>query len=85
MVPPVKPNPRPDILATLTPVAATRGATISVVVSATPPVLCLSTLTPSIIDKSRSFPDCAIASVKFTVSAFESPRNHTAISQADIW
>ena len=46
VVPPVWPKPRPLILATGTPQAATRGASTRVVVSPTPPVECLSTLTP---------------------------------------
>ena len=46
MVPPVKPKPRPDNLATGTPAAAARGASTSVVLSPTPPVLCLSTTAP---------------------------------------
>ena len=44
MVPPENPKPRPLILTTGTPTEATKGANINVVVSATPPVLCLSTL-----------------------------------------
>ena len=44
IVPPVKPRPRPLILATGTPQAAAAGPAISVVLSPTPPVLCLSTL-----------------------------------------
>ena len=43
-VPPVCPRPRPDIIGTGTPHAATSGARISDVLSPTPPVLCLSTL-----------------------------------------
>ncbi len=46
MVPPVCPRPLPDILATGIPNAATIGVSTKVVVSPTPPVLCLSTLTP---------------------------------------
>ena len=65
MVPPVCPNPRPDIFATFPPQAATIGAIASVVLSPTPPVLCLSTFTPSIPDKSIISPECAIANVKF--------------------
>ena len=42
-VPPVKPRPRPESLATATPSAATSGTTISESLSPTPPVLCLST------------------------------------------
>ena len=42
-VPPEKLSPRPDILATGMPSAATSGATTSVVLSPTPPLECLST------------------------------------------
>ena len=45
-VPPVCPRPRPLILATLTPQAATMGPVTRVVLSPTPPVLCLSALIP---------------------------------------
>ena len=45
-VPPVWPKPRPDILATLAPQAATIGVKERLVLSPTPPVECLSTLIP---------------------------------------
>jgi hypothetical protein len=45
-VPPVWPKPRPDILASFAPHAATRGPKASEVLSPTPPVECLSTLMP---------------------------------------
>ncbi len=48
IVPPVCPNPLPDILGTYTPQEATIGPIIKLVLSPTPPVLCLSTVTPSI-------------------------------------
>ncbi|MPN14407.1 hypothetical protein SDC9_161734 [bioreactor metagenome] len=51
-VPPVCPNPRPLIFATGTPQLATNGAKTSVVVSPTPPVECLSTLIPSMAERS---------------------------------
>ena len=57
MVPPVWPRPRPLILATGTPQAATMGTMTSVVLSPTPPVECLSTLTPGIEDKSTLSPE----------------------------
>ena len=63
-VPPVWPNPRPLIFATGTPQEATNGAKTKVVVSPTPPVECLSTLTPSIADKSIWSPLSAMAIVK---------------------
>ena len=45
-VPPVCPSPRPDILGTVTPHAAARGARMIETLSPTPPVLCLPTLIP---------------------------------------
>ena len=81
-VPPVNPKPRPLIFATGTPAAATSGATMSVVVSAMPPVLCLSTLTPGMDDKSTMSPERAIAMVNSVVSSAVMPRRYTAISQA---
>ncbi|CJA87130.1 Uncharacterised protein [Streptococcus pneumoniae] len=64
IVPPVCPKPRPDIFATGTSKAATNGPNTNVVVSPTPPVECLSTLIPSIADKSIVSPDSTIAIVK---------------------
>ena len=68
-VPPVCPKPRPDIFATFTPQEATIGAMISVVLSPTPPVECLSTFIPSMPDKSTISPECATASVIASVSS----------------
>ena len=85
IVPPVRPSPRPLILATHRPHAAASGATTSVVVSATPPVECLSTGTPRTCDRSITRPECAMASVSAIVSASDMPRRHTAMSHADIW
>jgi hypothetical protein len=45
-VPPVWPRPRPLIIGTGTPSAATSGASTIDTLSPTPPVECLSTLTP---------------------------------------
>ncbi len=84
-VPPVCPSPRPDILATCPPAAATRGPTIRVVVSATPPVECLSTFTPGIGDRSILSPDSTIVSVSSVVSCLSMPRNQMAISMAAAW
>ena len=64
MVPPVSPRPLPDILAILQPAAAAIGATISVVLSPTPPVECLSADKSPKADKSSASPDFAISSVK---------------------
>ena len=84
-VPPVCPRPRPDILATVPPHAATSGATTSVVVSPTPPVLCLSSLTPGRSDRSTTSPECIMASVSAAVSSLVMPRCRMAMSMADIW
>jgi len=84
-VPPVKPRPRPLILATGTPQLATSGASTSVVVSPTPPVECLSTFTPGMLERSTMRPECAIASVSAAVSALSSPRMNAAMSHAAIW
>ena len=46
-VPPVCPSPRPDIIGTYAPHAAASGASTIDSLSPTPPVLCLSTGTPS--------------------------------------
>ena len=82
-VPPVKPSPRPDILATFAPQAAHSGATISVVVSPTPPVECLSTVGPSISPRSSRSPESAISIVSSTVSRSLMPRMQIAISIAE--
>ncbi len=58
---------------------------ISDVLSPTPPVLCLSTLTPGMADRSTRTPDCTMASVSQVVSSGDMPRSQTAISQADSW
>ncbi len=57
----------------------------SVVLSPTPPVLCLSTLIPLIADKSTISPECAIAIVKAPSSFGVMPLNMTAIKKALIW
>ena len=56
-VPPVNPNPRPDILATGRPAAATRGTTTKEVLSPTPPVECLSTALGSTGVRSSTWPE----------------------------
>lgn len=85
IVPPVCPSPRPLILATGAPHAATTGATISVVLSPTPPVLCLSTLIPGIAERSTMSPDRAMQSVSTAVSCSSMPLNQIAISRAEAW
>ena len=84
-VPPVKPRPRPDILAIFTPQAATSGTRISDVVSPTPPVECLSAFTPSMSDRFSVSPDFSIASVSASVSRSLMPLMQIAISSAEAW
>jgi hypothetical protein len=56
-VPPVCPSPRPDIIGTTPPHAATSGAMTIEVLSPTPPVLCLSTFTPGMSERSTREPE----------------------------
>ena len=84
-VPPVKPNPRPDIFATLRPQAAVRGTRMRLVVSPTPPVECLSALTPGMSFRSSVSPDLAMASVSASVSRSLMPWMQMAISSAEVW
>ena len=72
-VPPVKPRPLPLILAIGTPQADARGATMSVVLSPTPPVECLSTLMPLIGDRSMVSPEYLMALVRLKVSSLSRP------------
>ncbi len=83
-VPPVCPSPRPDILGTTTPHAATRGASTIDTLSPTPPVLCLPTLMPGIAERSTRSPDRTIASVSCAVSSAVIPLRTMAISRADV-
>ena len=85
IVPPVNPRPLPLIFAMGTPQAAAMGATISVVLSPTPPVLCLSTLMPLISCRSMVCPECSMASVRQNVSRLSMPWKQMAISSADVW
>ena len=84
-VPPVCPSPRPLILATGTPHAATIGPNTNDVLSPTPPVLCLSTFIPWIALKSIISPLCIISKVNEAVSRLFKPWKQTAIIQALIW
>ena len=69
-VPPVCPSPRPDIIGTSAPQAAASGASISDVLSPTPPVLCLSTGDAGDVRDSRTrTPERTIASVSAAVSS----------------
>ena len=56
---------------------------MSVVLSPTPPVECLSTLTPLIPLKSALSPESRMASVRATVSALVIPRKNTAMANAE--
>ena len=73
IVPPVCPRPLPDILATGTPQAATIGDIINVVLSPTPPVLCLSTFIPGIDERSTVSPELDINIVSAAVSSMFMP------------
>ena len=83
-VPPEKPSPLPLIFTTGTPQLATSGASIRVVVSATPPVECLSTFMPSTEDRSKVSPEFAIAIVRSEVSSLSRFWKYIAISMADV-
>jgi hypothetical protein len=62
-VPPVCPSPRPEIIGTATPHAATIGARCSETLSPTPPVECLSALGNFTLRRSATTPEFIIASV----------------------
>ncbi len=81
-VPPVCPSPRPLILATSTPQAASSGASTSVVESPTPPVECLSATGHG---HDTRCPDATIASSNPRVSSSLMPRSTTAIRNAESW
>ena len=84
-VPPLKPSPRPDILPTGSPQAATSGSTTRVVLSPTPPVECLSTAMSTAPLRSSISPEWAIARVRSVVSCSFIPFSRTAIAQAATW
>jgi len=84
-VPPVCPRPRPLIIGTATPQAATIGARCIETLSPTPPVECLSALGIPTADRSATVPDRIIASVSAAVSAGLMPRRYTAIRSALSW
>ncbi len=72
-VPPVWPSARPDIIGTTTPAAAAKGATIRLVLSPTPPVECLSTLTPGMEERSTVSPERSMHSVRRLTSRSDIP------------
>ena len=82
-VPPECPSPLPEIIGTGTPAAAQTGARISEVLSPTPPVECLSTLIPGIIERSTTSPEFSMAWSSQKVSSTESLLMKIAISRAD--
>ncbi len=84
-VPPVWPSPRPDTIGTITPHAATSGASGSDTLSPTPPVECLSADGRPRSLQSKRRPECSSASVSARVSSASSPRRNAAISQALTW
>ena len=84
-VPPVWPSPRPLILAMRTPQAAAAGPAINVVLSPTPPVLCLSTLMPSMEERSTVSPECTMLMVSMAVSSAVIPFRQIAIKRAETW
>jgi len=84
MVPPVCPSPRPLNMAHGTPQAATMGPRISVVLSPTPPVLCLSTLRPGTDERSIRAPESLISRVSARVSSVLMPRQQMAMSSAQV-
>ena len=79
-VPPVWPRPRPLNMGQGTPQAATMGPRIRVVLSPTPPVLCLSTLMPGTEERSIRLPESRMARVRARVSSVVMPRQQMAIS-----
>ena len=84
-MPPVWPSPRPEIIGTGTPQAATSGASASETLSPTPPVECLSTFAPGTSERSSTSPERSIASVSARTSGSSMPRKKTAMQKAAIW
>ena len=63
-MPPVWPRPRPEIIGTKAPQAASIGASIRLTLSPTPPVECLSTTGPGRSQLQRASPERIIARVR---------------------
>jgi hypothetical protein len=80
-VPPVCPRPRPEIIGTNTPQAASIGARINDTGSPTPPVECLSNTGPSKSHLSTS-PLSRIPHVNATRPASDNPFRQTAMAKA---
>ena len=79
IVPPVCPRPRPDILAIFTPQEATIGQSTRLVLSPTPPVECLSALTPRIGERSSVSPERIMLIVRSRISSSSMPRKRIAM------
>ena len=86
-VPPVWPSPRPEIIGTKPPQAATIGASIRLTLSPTPPVECLSSTGPRSFNSSQrsTVPDAIRPRVNATRSAMVMSRKNTAIAKAATW
>ena len=84
-MPPVMPRPRPEIMGTAAPQAATSGASGSDILSPMPPVECLSTVGRPRSEKSSTSPERIMASVMAASSALVMPRKKTAMAKAAIW
>src|ERR1700759_3826285 len=86
-VPPVCPRPRPDIIGTAAPQAATIGANSRLTLSPTPPVECLSSTGPlrSASCHESTSPECVIAPVRATRSGGVMPRRKIAMANAPTW
>src|SRR4051812_49053114 len=83
-VPPVWPRPRPEIIGTATSQAARIGASMTLTLSPTPPVECLST-TGLPRSQSSTSPESRIARVSATRSSLSRPRRKKAIASAPTW
>ena len=83
-VPPVCPRPRPEIMGTCAPHAASIGASIRLTQSPTPPVECLSITGPCKGPRSQNStsPESRIAKVSAAHSADVIPLKNTAIAKA---
>jgi len=71
----------PDIMGTTTPAAAARGATMRLVLSPTPPVECLSTLTPGMEERSTVSPERQHAFREAADFAVGHPEKKTALEK----
>ena len=82
-VPPVCPNPRPEIIGTLSPQAARAGAKMIETLSPTPPVECLSTTRwLQSLGQAKTFPESLIALVRKIVEFSSSPFSNISLNQS---